>query len=149
MIGPAHIKELSDAYRSLVPYGSEPTAAALDKFFDLNEARDSTGRADMTKRSSRFLRWYLGRIEALIPGDGYLVGGKTSLADVMLFDLIANDLSPESAPALSADKREPFTSATRTQAVLAAYPKTKAVIAKLSVNKNLAAWRAGRKNQMF
>ena len=45
-----HVKELRERYSSLVPYGTKPSAAALDAFFNSAEASDATGPADSSKR---------------------------------------------------------------------------------------------------
>lgn len=57
-----HLRELSTDFRSLVPYGAEPTPAALDAFFDDASATDYAGPADGAKRSARHLKWCVGGV---------------------------------------------------------------------------------------
>ena len=59
-----------DSFRKLVPYGAEPTAENMEKFFDSNDATDYSGPSDMSKRDARFLKWYLGRLSGLVGSDG-------------------------------------------------------------------------------
>lgn len=55
-----HMRELNTDFRALVPYGTEPSAAALDTFFNDASASDYAGPADGAKRSSRHLKWCVG-----------------------------------------------------------------------------------------
>ena len=147
-----HIKEMVASYFSLVPWGTEPKEGALDTFFDSFEASDVSGTADMKTRSQRYLRWYLGRLEVMVPGDGYCVGGRLSLADVALFNALANNLGPDDhlaglgAPAF---KRETFASAVRTKEALKAHPKLAAIVANVEAHPKLQAWLATRGKQGF
>lgn len=75
-----HLKELAEVYSKLVPWGTEPTAEALDKFFDSEEAADYSGPADGSKRGARALKWYLARMEGLV-ADGFAVGTKVGTQD--------------------------------------------------------------------
>jgi hypothetical protein len=69
-----HIKELNTAFRALVPWGSTPSEEKMAIFFDSEEATDYEGPADGSKRSARQLKWFLGRMEKLVGGDGFAVG---------------------------------------------------------------------------
>lgn len=51
------ISECVTAYRSEIPYGTEPSAEKLEQWFT-SGASDATGRADMSTRSERYLKWY-------------------------------------------------------------------------------------------
>jgi len=147
-----HIKELSGVYNGLVPWGSEPTKAALDSFFGADGPKDFCGHAEMQSRSSRRLEWFLGRMERLVPGDGHAVGGALSLADVMLFDVLANHLTQDDcldAAALPAHRRERFASKARTDEALARHPKLAAIVAKVGANPKLSAWLKTRGKQGF
>ena len=77
--------ELGAAYSKLVPWGSTPSDEILATLFDDATANDLTGPADGSKASSRNIRWFAGRMEALVGADGFAVGGKLSLADVLIF----------------------------------------------------------------
>ena len=145
-----HLKELSTAFRGLVPYGSEPTPEALSKFFDLDEASDYSGPADGAKRPSRFLRWYMGRLEGLLPGDGFAVGGALSLADVLIFSNFGDSLAAdETFTEVPAHRREPFASKERVDEALARHPKIRAVVDNVRTNKGVANWLATRGKQGF
>ena len=143
-----HIKELREKYASLVPWGTEPTAEALSTFFD-TEATDSTGPADGSKRGARNLLWFMGRLEHLV-GDGFAVGGKLSLADIQLFNVFADSLTPEqSLGDLPSYRREPFGSLARTSAALAKHPKLAKIVAAVGAHPNIQKWLATRGPQGF
>ena len=145
-----HLQELMTAFRGLVPYGTEPTAEALDKFFDLNEAVDFSGVADMSKRSSRFLLWFMGRLENLLDASGYCVGGKISLADVLVFSSFGDSLAAdETLSELPAHRRESFASKERVDSALAKHPKIKAVVDNVRDNEGVKKWLAMRGKQGF
>lgn len=145
-----HIKELMDAYRKLMPWGVEPTPEALAAFFDLAEATDFTGPADGSTRSARNLRWYMGRMEHLVGSDGFAVGGKFSLADVLLFALLGDVLSADMAPPeLPAFRREPLSNLDKATAALAAHPKIKAIVDNVAGNAGVKKWLASRGKQGF
>ena len=50
-----HLRELKDAFRKCMPYGTEPTKEGLEKFFD-TPAGDVAGVADGAPRVLRHLR---------------------------------------------------------------------------------------------
>ena len=127
-----HVKELNSAFRALVPWGSEPKEEAMTTFFDSDEATDYEGPADGSKRSGRQLKWFVGRMEKLVGSDGFAVGGKLSLADVLLYNMFADKLAP--------GKGEPFNSAARTDLALEKCPKLKACIASVAEHENVKKW---------
>jgi hypothetical protein len=91
------------------PWGSEPKEDDINKFFDSNIASDYTGPADGSKSKDRFLKWFMGRVEGVVGSDGYAVGGKMSLAVVMIFNMFANNLSEgETLGELPGHRRECF-----------------------------------------
>lgn len=143
-----HIKELVTAYRSACPYGTEPDEAKLADFFDNAAADDYAGPANGEKRGERKLKWFLGRMEGLV-GDGFAVGGKLSLADVLLFNLLADHLPADTHPDLPAHKREPLTSKAKTDAAVEAHPKLKACIASVATHPGVVAWMGARGKQGF
>jgi glutathione S-transferase len=145
-----HVKELGDAYRGLVPYGSAPTALAGAKFFDSDDATDLSGPADGTKRSARFLKWYMGRLEGLVGGGGFAVGHTLTLADVVIYAAFANALAETDAlGTVPAHRREPFGDLDKTNAALASHPKLKAIVDNVAANQNLQKWLATRGKQGF
>jgi len=145
-----HIKELREKYTSMVPYGTEPTAQALDTFFDDATASDTTGPADGSKRGSRCLLWFMGRMEKLVGADGFAVGGKLSLADIQIFNAFADSLTAEQALGdLPVHRREPFGSLARTQAALAKHPNLAKVVETVANNANIKKWMETRGKQGF
>lgn len=144
-----HLKEMNSAFRTLVPYGSEPTKEAVDKWFE-GGADDVKGAANMKTRSERFLRWFVGRIELQVGGDGYAVGGKPSLADALIFNAFNEHLSSAQAKeTVKPFNREPFTSLSRTASVLKAAPKLCKVIANVEAHPGIQRWLAERGIQGF
>jgi len=144
-----HIKELMTAYRALIPYGTEATADQLTTWFDTG-AKDSTGPADGSQRSSRFLTWWMGRIEAVVGDAGFAVGSKISLADVLIHNTFAEYLEPESAAEGMAEwKRYPFGSKEKMESALNAHPKLKAICNTVASNENVKKWLSVRGVQYF
>jgi glutathione S-transferase len=145
-----HLRELGTAYRSLAPYGVEPPPAALDAFFSPSDASDYDGPADGRHAKSRFLRWYLGRLEGLVGANGCAVGSALSLADVLLFHALGDSLTPDAAfPGLPAHRRESFASAARTAAALDVHPKLKAIVSHVANHPNIKKWLVLRGKQGF
>ena len=145
----ASLKECHETFRKVFPYGQEPTDEGFAKWFD-TPANDVKGAADMKNRANRMARWYLGRLENLV-GDGYCVGSSLSLADVMLYNMLAETMTDAEAP--SADfpawKREPFANGAKTAALLKDHPKLSAIVATVASNENLKKWLAMRGEQKF
>lgn len=117
-----HIADIKGAYRKLFPYGAELTAETAEAnsktWFDTPAAPPLDGRAE------RQLQWFLGHVESTLPGDGYSVGARPSLADACFFNLLG-----EHAPEVEDKKKgEPFGSLERTASVLEGFPKLKAVV---------------------
>lgn len=142
-----HLKELAGAYGKLVPWGTDPTPENLDLWFD-GGAKDSTGPADRDGAATRYLTWFMGRIEATLGSGGFAVGDKLSLADVMLF-LIFFDTLTEDQAEFSVLRREPFGSKARTDALLSKHPKIKASVDAVAANKNVIKYRSERGVQGF
>ena len=78
-----HIKEMRNEWGKVVPYGAEPTAELLEKWFDTG-AEDVSGTAE--RGNSRYMKWWSGRIEAALHNNGFAVGNKLSLADVVIYN---------------------------------------------------------------
>ena len=144
-----HLRELLTAFRAIVPWGTEPSTEALEKWFEQG-ATDSTGTADRAGQSTRFLTWWLGRIEATLGDKGFAVGDKLSLADVQLFFILADYLRENEVTGdFPAWKREPFGSKARTDAILAKHPKLLASVDAVRNNANVQKWLATRGVQGF
>jgi len=144
-----HVKELMTAFRAIVAWGAEPTEEQLQKWFE-EGSTDATGPADRAGHSTRFLTWWLGRIEAVLGAQGFAVGDKLSLADVQLFFIFGDYLREnEVAADFPQFKREPFGSKARTDAILAKFPKLKASVDAVANNANVQKWLASRGVQGF
>jgi glutathione S-transferase len=143
-----HLRELSNGYSELVPFGAEPSDETLDKWFDQG-ATDATGPADGSARSTRYLKWWMGRIEAALDSHGFAVGDKLTFADVFMFYVFGDNLSAENAPTLSEAKRQPFCSKARTDALLDAHPKIKASVHAAANNSNMQKWLETRSVNYF
>lgn len=144
-----HIKEMSQAFFKLVPWGTEPTAEKMDSWFD-GGAKDLTGPADREGASTRYLSWYAGRIEAALGSGGYAVGDKLSLADVLIYYAFAETLADDQAgPDFPAFRKEPFGNKARTDEMLARHPRLKASCDAVASNENVQKWLRERGVQGF
>lgn len=143
-----HIVELYKAYITLVPERTDPIPENVDLWFS-GGAMDISGPAVWSTRSTRYLTWWLGRIEASMGNHGYAVGDQLSLADVMLFSILKDYLTVEESPNLQNWQRVPFTSKTRTDAVLENYPKIKSSVEKVANHPNIQKWLLMRGLQEF
>jgi glutathione S-transferase len=144
-----HAKEMVKAWGTLVPWGTEPSAEAADKWFD-GGATDTTGPADRAGYSTRFLTWWLGRMEAAVGAGGFAVGNRLSLADVMLYNALGEHLrESEVKEGTPQWKREAFGNKARTDAKVAQYPKIAAIIANVAGNANVQKWLDMRGVQGF
>ena len=144
-----HIKEMMKNFRDLVPYGTEPTEEKLSTWFDTG-ATDATGTADRAGYATRYAKWWLGRIENSLTGNGFAVGDSLTLADVLLYNTFAEYLRDEEVKAdFAAYRKFPFGSKVRTDAILANYPKISASIAAVANHPNAQRWFATRGVQEF
>lgn len=144
-----HVKEMITAYRGLVPAGTEPTPEANEKWFH-GGAKDRIGTADSSQRSSRYLQWWMGRIEEALDNHGYAVGTKLSAADIALYYAFAEELKPEEASeSFPQWRREPFASKLLVQQALENYPKLKSSINAVASNENFQKWLNMRGPQGF
>jgi hypothetical protein len=92
----------------------------------------------------------MGRIEAVLGGNGFAVGNTISLADVLIYNIFAEFLSDEQAKeGVDQYKREPFGSKARTDAALAKHPKLAAICQTVAGNANIQKWLATRGAQGF
>lgn len=144
-----HVKEMMTAFRNIVKWGEEPTTEALDKWFN-EGATDVSGPAAREGQSTRYLTWWMGRMEADLGDKGFAVGNKLSLADVMLFYVFADVLTEGQAkPDAAAWRKEPFCSKERTDAALAKHPKLKAAVDAVLSNEGIQKHLANRGVQGF
>lgn len=121
-----HFVDVKAAYRKIIPYKSTQTddekKAALALWFD------TPATPVLENRKERQLQWFLDQVERFLPGDGYAVGGRPSLADACIFNKLG-----EHAPELCTDKAvsctgEPFGDISAMSRTLEKYPKLKAVV---------------------
>jgi hypothetical protein len=143
-----HIKEMNTAYRTVCPYGSEPTAEQNDKWID-GGATDVSGAADRSGYGTRYLTWFMARIETTLGSNGFAVGNKLSLADILLYNAFMEHLKDSEAGDMPQWKREPFGSTARINAKLASHPKLAACCSSVSNNANIQKWLAMRGPQGF
>lgn len=144
-----HLRETGENFRKLVAYGAAPTEEALEKWFN-GGATDVTGTADGSARDSRFLTWFAGRIEHCLGNNGFAVGNKLSLADVLLHNMFAETLADEQAPAgLASHRKEPFGDKVKTSAFLEKHPKIKASVDAVANHPNFQRWLSERGSQGF
>lgn len=144
-----HLKECRAAYQGLVPYGTVPTAEALDKWFD-GGAKDTSGPADMATRATRYLPWYMARIEAILGDAGHAVGTKLSLADVLIHNMFAEFVKDEECgPTFKDFNKGAFSDKARTDAAVAKFPKLAACCEAVASNENVKKWLSIRGEQGF
>jgi glutathione S-transferase len=145
----AHVTEMMDCFRKIVPYGATPTEEDLSKWFDTG-ATDSSGPADGSRRPERFAQWWVGRIEASLDDAGYAVGSALSLADVVLYNCFAEVLLESERGEGFADWRaEPMCSLARTSKLLEAAPKLSGAIEKVKNHEGTKKWLGMRGVQGF
>lgn len=149
------LKEMNQAFRKIVPYGSAPTEEQLTQWFETGATDRGFGvPADMKTRGERMLMWYAGRLEDII-GDDYAVGGTLSLADVLIFNTFRETLPEDQCGAgfdgkgVPAYNRVPFGSKEKTDALLAKYSKLKAICDNVESHPNTQKWLAMRGVQNF
>lgn len=144
-----HLKEMYQAYFKLVPFGVTPSDEDLDKWFN-EGAKDVTGVADRAGQPTRYLSWWMGRIERVLGSDGFAVGGKLSLADVVLYYAFYETLADDQcAPDFPQQRKEPFGSKARMDALLAEHPRVKASCEAVASHENIKKWREIRGVQGF
>ena len=144
-----HVREMNLAYRTLIPANTEPSQEARDKWFD-GGSKDVLGTADSSARSTRYLHWWMGRIEQALDTDGFAIGSRLSVADIVLHYAFAETLRDEDATEGSPKwAREPFTDNSRVSAALERYPRLLSSVTKVAQNENFQKWIATRGLQKF
>ena len=145
-----HLKEMGSKYRELAPYGTEPTDEVLDKWFTSGATDASPAPADRDGMQTRFLPWWMGRIESVVGSGGIAVGNKISLADVLIYNTFAETLdASQASEGLAQYRREPMGSKARMDSALAKHPKIKAICDTVANNANIKKWLATRGVQGF
>jgi len=119
-----HIVDIKGAYRKLLPYKNEMSDEEKDAATEMWFTTPAT--PEIKGRMERQLQWFLDHVEEGLPGDGYSVGGRPSLADAYLFNMLgehAKEVTPQA-------KGEPFGDLAAMQKLLAQYPKLSKVVDK-------------------
>merc|ERR1712146_282742 len=134
-----HVVDIKAAWRKLFPYKKTLTDEEV-------EANDKTwfttpATPPLENRAERQLRWFLGHIEGGLAGDGFSVGGRPSLADACLFNLLG-----EHAPEVAGRNGQPFGDAEATGEVLQDFPKLQQVVATFRKSPGMEHYLATRGN---
>jgi hypothetical protein len=144
-----HVKEMVASFKTLTVWGKEPSQEAMDKWFDGGSA-DTSGMAVRAGQPTRYLNWWMARMEHTIGGNGFAVGKKLSLADILLYNVFMDTLSPEqTARGVPRFRCEPFCNKARTDAALAKHPKILASCNSVASHPNIQKWLAMRGVQTF
>ena len=144
-----HLNEMFTAYRTVIPFKVEPTKQMLDTWFE-GGSKDTSGMAVHEGQRTRYLAWWLGRIENTLDNYGFAVGKQLSLADVLLYSNLADSLQPKEIKKGTAWYRTvPFCDLARTQAAVAKHPKIKASCDVVANNANIRKWLSMRGVQEF
>jgi glutathione S-transferase len=144
------LKEMHSSFRTIVPYGVEPTNEHWDLWFTQG-ATDITGPAQREGQSCRYAIWYFNRIEQMLGSHGFAVGNQLSLADILIYNSFGEELKAEEAasPQVPLWRYGAFGSKQRTDEMLEAFPKIKAIIQQVKQNENIQKWLAMRGLQNF
>jgi glutathione S-transferase len=144
-----HVKEMQTAFGKICPWGTQMSEEDANKWFE-GGATDTTGIADGSARDQRFLKWWAGRINECLGENGFAVGNKLSLADVLLYYAFAEELKDsECNEGFPQFRKEPMTSKARTAAVVDTCPRLKACIESVASNENFQKWLSMRGVQGF
>mmetsp|Transcript_99517 Transcript_99517/g.138226 ORF Transcript_99517/g.138226 Transcript_99517/m.138226 type:complete len:295 (+) Transcript_99517:13-897(+) len=145
------LSEMKQAVRAIVDYPNPPTEEQLEMLFSDSAPDRSPAKADPAGRGKRYFKWFLGRLEYLVGSDGFAVGNRLSLADILLRHTLAENL-PDSQcgkPDIASWRREPLMSAKRTAKLLEEFPKLKRIVENVEGQPGLARWLQIRGVQMF
>jgi len=138
------------AFRSVCTYGQPPTEEQLDTWFNTGADDASPAPAAGADRSTRYAKWWMGRIEYVVGDGGVAVGSKISLADVLIYNTFAEFLPAEQAnESLPQYRREAFGSKAHTDAALLAHPKLLAICEKVAAQPAIQKWLSVRGVQNF
>lgn len=145
-----HLSEMKGMVRNLIEYGSAPSEELLDMLFTAGATDRAPLPADGSKRKERYYQWFLGRIEDTVGSNGFAVGSRLSLADVLLRNYLSETLeSAQCAKEIPAYRREPLMSAARTKKLLAKYPKIQRILQNVDSQPGLKHWLSVRGLQSF
>lgn len=143
------LKDMNNSFRSLVPYGVQPTEEIWDQWFT-GGATDYTGPASRDGQSTRYAHWYFHRIENMLGSNGYAVGNQITLADLLIYNSFAEELKENEATSeVAAWRFGPFGNKRRTEELLERFPKIQRSISQVKQNENIQKWFAMRGIQHF
>lgn len=140
-----HVEDVKTAYRKLFPYGV--TLEESVKRVNRETWFDTPAAPALEGRKERQLRWFLGNVERILPGDGYAVGGRPSLADAYWYNLLGEHVPPEQG--LGEKGEGWFQDRASTDRVLTMYPKLAAVVKTFGTSPGMVNWLATRGKQGF
>lgn len=147
-----HLKEMNTVWRNLVPYGTHPTEEVLKMWFSEGASDVTKGtNAVMKDKKERYFKWFAGRIENTLDNHGFAVGHRLSLADVLIYNLLAETLAKDQRKDENVPDSgcEPFTSLAMVNEAIKDLPKIKESIVKVMENKGAQKWWAERGVQYF
>lgn len=139
-----HLRELNASFQTLNPLGVHPDSQAMNKWFD-GGAKDVTGHAEAETQNVRYLTWWMGRIERVLGPQGFAVGDRLSLADILLYNTFAETETLRDGELVEGPgcwRRGPMGDQGRMDAALAKHPRIKACCATVANNKNIQKWLA-------
>ena len=146
------VKEMNQAYRELIPYGTTPTKELNEKWFE-SGAKDRAPKSSDFSNRDRYFHWYCGRLEDLVSlsKGSYAVGNRISLADVLIYNLFRERLRDEESPkTLPSYRREPFGDyETTTRILRASYPKLCKICDLVGDHPGVKKWLSMRGVQRF
>jgi len=151
--------EMMAAWSKLMPdkegaTDADKAANAAEKirvWFAESDAKDYCGPSDMSgTRGQRYAKWFLKRLETIL-GDKYAVGDSLSLADLLIYNKLAEVLTDAELPRpdFPAARRYPFGNADATAAALKEYPRISAIIESVKANPGIRKHLETRGKQMF
>jgi len=146
-----HLKEMGAAKNKVMPYGQDVTDEMKKTWFETGAEDESPGPADGSKGSERYFKWWSKRIEFCLGDGGYAVGGKISLADLLIYNMYAEMMQPgeEAHDKVAQFRKEPFSDKAMTDAGLASCPKLKAICDNVAKNENIQKWLKSRPKMNF
>jgi len=137
-----HVVDIKAAFRKVFPYGkkltNEERAEAELIWFNTPSMPALEGRAE------RQLHWFLEQVEGFLPGDGFAVGGRPSMADAYFFNLLG-----EHAAELPEAKGAPFGNLEATKKVLQQFPKLRGVVKAFRQSPGMTYYLANRHPMEF
>ena len=145
------IKEMNQAYRKLIPYGTVPTKELSTKWFETGAKDRAPKHSDFSNRT-RYFNWYAGRLEDIVSlSSSYAIGKTISLADVLIYNMFRERLGEDEAlETLPKYRREPFGDFDTTNRILrTSYPKLSKICDLVGDHPGICKWLKMRGVQRF